>query len=348
MTQADLKQKIESRVNQGLWGQWYIVTKSALVQPAKPHAVTALGRNLVLWRDSAGKLNCLEDFCPHRGARLSRGETLGDNIACRYHGVTINGEGTVVRVPAMPECPLEGRKAVMSFAVMEAADGVFVYFPSADQPAPQPFVLPYELTSGEYATFLCTAVWDCNYRYVLDNLADPMHGCYLHANSFTLALGARQDLMRIEKAEDGFVVTRVAQRGENFDWVEMVTETAAPYCRLDIPYPPAGGPGGHMRIVGFVTPVDEHHTRIFFWRTRKVAGLEREVWKFMYRALFEERHWSVLEQDREMLSAMPDDARKREMLYQHDVGVSRMRRSLMRKAQAQIEGEANATLRAVN
>ena len=68
----------------------------------------------------------------------------------------------------------------------------------------------------------------------------------------------------------------------------------------------------------------------------------------MYRALFEERHWFVLEQDREMLSAMPDDARRREMLYQHDVGVSRMRRALMRKAQAQVESETSATLRAVN
>ena len=38
----------------------------------------ALGRNLVLWRDAAGALNCLEDYCPHRGARLSRGEVLGD------------------------------------------------------------------------------------------------------------------------------------------------------------------------------------------------------------------------------------------------------------------------------
>jgi len=50
----------------------------------------------------------------------------------------------------------------------------------------------------------------------------------------------------------------------------------------------------------------------------------------------EERHWHVLEQDREMLEHMPADARKREMLYQHDVGVARIRQSLVNKAKAQL------------
>jgi hypothetical protein len=47
----------------------------------------------------------------------------------------------------------------------------------------------------------------------------------------------------------------------------------------------------------------------------------------------------VLEQDRVMLEGMPDDARKREMLYQHDLGVSRIRQILTRAAKEQIEAE---------
>ena len=66
------------------------------LKPGRPHGVRVLGRHLVLWRDEAGKVHCLEDYCPHRGARLSRGEVLGDNIACRYHGVTLDGSGTIV------------------------------------------------------------------------------------------------------------------------------------------------------------------------------------------------------------------------------------------------------------
>ena len=72
---------------------------------------------------------------------------------------------------------------------------------------------------------------------------------------------------------------------------------------------------------------------------RKVTGLEREVWRFLYRATLEARHWHVLEQDREMLINMPRDARMREMLYQHDLGVARIRQSLVNKAKAQLAAQ---------
>ena len=342
---ADDRQRIDDLVNRGLLDQWYAVAKSVQVKPGKPHAVKALGRNLVLWRDAGGKLKCLEDYCPHRGARLSRGEVLGDNIACRYHGVTLDGSGTIVRVPAMPDCALEGRRPVESFPVAEACDAIFVYFASAERPEPQPLTLPEEFTSPDWTSILCVSPWNCNYRYALDNLADPMHGSYLHANSFTLAFGAKQDQMRIERNATGFIVTRVEQQGENFDWTEMVTESSAPYCRLDIPYPAAAGPGGPFRIIGFTTPVDEENCLVLFWRLRKASGIAREVWRFLYRTTLEARHWHVLEQDREMLESMPADARKREMLYQHDVGVARIRQALVNKAKAQIAAHDAAARR---
>ncbi|MBK5960416.1 (2Fe-2S)-binding protein [Rhodoplanes elegans] len=342
---TDLKDRIERRINQGLLGQWYAAAKSVQVKPGRPHGVAILGRNLVLWRDAAGKVKCLEDFCPHRGAKLSRGEVHEGNIACRYHGVILDGTGTIVQVPAMPECALEGRRAIESFTVHEMRDCVFVYMPSAERPTAPPFQAPAEFLDEAWEGFLCMSRWGCNYRYALDNLADPMHGCYLHAQSFTLAYGAKQDLMKLDRTDDGFVVSRVQQQGENFDWTHMVVTEAQTYCRLDIPYPKAAGPGSVFRIIGFTTPIDETHCYVFFWRMRKIDGLARQAWRFLYRAMLEERHWHVLEQDREMLEDMPDDARMREMLYQHDIGVSRMRQMLTRAAKAQIAAEDAAASR---
>src|SRR5712692_4549438 len=120
----------------------------------RPDLVRALGRNLVLWRDAGGRLQCLEDYCPHRGARLSLGEVMGDHLACRYHGVTLDGSGTIVRVPAMPDCALEGRRPVESFPVAEANDAVFVYFASAGHPEAAPLTLPEELTSPDWTSIL--------------------------------------------------------------------------------------------------------------------------------------------------------------------------------------------------
>lgn len=339
MTDAtDLKDRIEDRVNRGLLGQWYPVAKSSEVPRGVPFGAKALGNHIVLWRDKDGKVHCVDDYCPHRGARLSRGEVHDGHIACRYHGVVVDGHGTIVRVPAMPDCPLEGRKAVTAFAVTEIYDAIFVYFPSVEAPVAPPLTMPDEFKDPTWTGFLCASPWACNYRYALDNLADPMHGCFLHADSFTLAYGSKQDLMKLDKTDDGFRVARVHQQGENFDYTHMVFGSAT-YCRLDIPYPKAAGPGSFMRILGYCLPVDEHNCRVFFWRMRQVEGIARESWRFLYRAKLEPRHWKVLEQDREMLTAMPDDARKREMLYQHDIGVSRIRQTLTRMAKSQLAAE---------
>ena len=335
----DKKALIEDRVNTGLLGQWYPVAKSVEVKTTKPYGTKLLGQKLVLWRKADGSIACVEDFCPHRGAPLSYGEIHEGNIGCRYHGVVVNGDGVVVRVPAMPECAMEGRKALKNFHVTEHSDAVFVYIPSLTQPEPPELVMPPELTGDAWTGFLCTSVWETNYRYALDNLADPMHGCYLHSESFTLAFGSKQDLMKLDKTDNGFHVTRVGQVGDNFDWAEFAVFPGNMYCFLDIPYPPAAGPGGNMRIVGFTTPVDETTCKVFFWRLRKVEGLAREAWRFLYRTKLEANHWHVLEQDRVMLEGMPDDARKREMLYQHDLGVSRIRQVLTRAAKEQIEAE---------
>jgi len=341
---ADLRDRIEARVNQGLLGHWYVIAKSADVAPEGILAVKVLGRDLVLWRSADGELHCVEDRCPHRGARLSHGSVSDKGISCRYHGVTVTGAGVIAEVPALGKCALQGRAAVQSYALREISDGVFAYFPSADHPQPRDFPPPAEITRD--AAFLCTGVWECNYRYALDNLADPMHGIYLHADSFTLAYGARQDTVEVEQTPHGFIVRRVAQQGVNFDWVEIVAQPPLFHARVVIPYPKAGGPGPPMTVICFVTPIDESSCRIFFWRTRKVDGLARETWRFLFRTTFEARHWTVLEQDRQMLAAIHPDARTREMLYQHDAGVVRLRRYLAQEARRQVEAEEQATARA--
>jgi phenylpropionate dioxygenase-like ring-hydroxylating dioxygenase large terminal subunit len=348
MAQADLEQRAESLLNSGLPGRWYVVAKSGDIAPGRVRALRILGKDLVVWRGADGGVRCIEDRCPHRGARLSLGDVVDSDVACRYHGVTLDGDGKIVRVPAIGNCGLEGRKVNESFAVTEAADGVFVWFPAPGCSEPAPLALPHELTSPDWASFLTTSPWNCNYRYVLDNLVDPMHGIYLHSDTFTLSRGMREDKVSIEPTPRGFIIERVAQQGVNVDWAEVAIETSFTWSRVLIPYPPAGGPGGAMFVIACVTPVDTSSCQIFFWRTREVSGAAREAWRFLFRAHLEVRHWYVLEQDRRMMASIVPDARSRELLYQNDMGVVRLRRILARKAREIVEREEALASRAAS
>ena len=211
MPDLDRSALIENRINSGILGQWYPVAKSVEVKSISPLGIEVLGEKLVLWRGDNEKVHCIKDQCPHRGAPLSFGRIHEGHISCRYHGIVVSGEGVVVTVPAMKNCAFEGQKIVRAFEVQEIYDAIFIYMPSAENAKAPCLVFPKEFLSDSWSGFLCTAVWKTNYRYALDNLADPMHGSYLHAESFTLAYGAKEDLLKVDHTENGFIVSRTEQ-----------------------------------------------------------------------------------------------------------------------------------------
>ncbi len=332
--------QIEERLNRGLLNLWYAVLPSWAVGP-RPIGVTRLGQNIVLWRDGEGNVHALEDRCPHRGARLSLGRNFGDKLECWYHGVRVDTNGVIAEVPAVGKHPIVGRKCLKAYPVREIRGAVLLYFGDERHAEPVPLQLPAELTSDEYASMLCVAKWKCNYRYAIDNVMDPMHGAYLHSMSHSMAYGSKQARMSSRKTPTGFVFEKSDQRDVNFDWVEW-GESGAMWMRLEIPYGKGAGPGGNFGIVGMATPVDEMHTMVFFWRTRKVSGWQRDVWRFMYRTRLEGLHWQVLEQDRVVLESLASNARDHELLYQHDAGLAKVRRILETRARQQLEEELAA------
>lgn len=333
--------EVERLLELGLRSYWYPIAPSYQVKEA-PVGLTRLGERLVLWRDKSGAVHVLQDRCPHRGARLSVGWNLGDRLACWYHGVEVTTDGTVARVPAAKNSPLEGQRCVISYPATEHNGAIFAWFGDARQAEVTPLRLPEELKGGAWGSILCTAHWRCNYRYAIDNVMDPMHGAYLHAISHSMAQGDKSAVMRVVKTETGIIFEKEGQREVNFDWVEM-GDTGALWMRLTIPYRKDAGPGGNFAIVGLVTPVDEQNCRVFFWRCRKVESWQRDVWRFLYRARLEGLHWDVLEQDRVMLETMNSDARDHEFLYQHDSGLSHVRRIMRQKAEAQVAARKAGT-----
>ncbi len=330
---------VDAALEVGLKDLWFPLCPSSFVKD-NPVSLRRLGRKLALWRDATGKVHALEDHCPHRGAPLSLGVILGDRIACPYHGVEVRHDGTVMKVPGSPGCKLEGSRPTRSFHTTESNGVIFLFNSSENIDTPPPLELPEQLTSPEWSSFLCYVEWGCDYRYVIDNVMDPMHGAYLHKQSHTMSEGEISADFQIRDTDDGFLFEKKGQRDINFDWTEWREAGNIHTMRLEIPYPKTGGPGGNFTIVGSFTPAEPNTTSVFFWRCRKVQGWQRDTWRFLYKDRLEERHWNVLEQDRVAVEHMEPDANTRENLYQHDVGIVRLRRRLRKLAEAQLERQA--------
>lgn len=333
---------IEQRLKVGLRNQWWAICPSHFVKD-RPVSLFRLGYRMVLWRKYDGSVACLEDFCPHRGAPLSRGIAVDDRIACGYHGVQVDENGVAVSVPGSPGCKLEGMRCVRTFPIIERFGVIFAYVSddANPNPDPAPFIAPEQLSDPEYSHFLNYAEWKGDYRFVIDNVMDPMHGTFLHKQSHSMNFGDTQAKFVITDTDHGFIFEKEGQRSVNFDFSEW-GETGIHWLRLEIPYPKTGGPGGNFHIVGMYTPINERMAAIFHWRCRKVDGWQRDAWRFLYKNRLEERHHHVLEQDRVMLEDILTDPRGREILYQHDLGLVRVRRRMAALAREQLEAERQA------
>lgn len=318
---------VEEGLKPGLRNRWYVMVESEKLGQ-KPVGVKALGENLVVWRDDKGQAHCMSDFCPHRGAKMSLGEVVQGELTCWYHGASFNAEGQCTAFPPEGvESKMPKRMKLKTYPVQEKVGLVWAYIGEVDLFPPPTLEVPAELESDEWSGFICHAHWDTNWLLAYDNLADPMHGPYLHGRSYTLRFGLKADRMILIDLPHGFRVEREKQKGVNFDWSE-IGDTGTLFCRLDIPYPKTAGPGGPLRIVGFITPNGENGMEAYFLRYRQLTGWKRELWRTLYKTRLEKRHWNVLEQDRVMLENMDLSARLGEHIAQTDIGVIRLRKML--------------------
>jgi phenylpropionate dioxygenase-like ring-hydroxylating dioxygenase large terminal subunit len=322
--------ELDRELGVGLEGMWYPICQSARIKSG-PIGLTRLGRDIVVWRDSAGKVRVHDDRCLHRGAKLSVGEVVNGNLRCAYHGWCYDASGQCISIPTSQtaQTKLAPRLKLASFESQERAGLVWAYLSENNSRTTPPLVIPEELEDAAYSGFICEAEWKANWILVLENLADPMHGPFLHGKSLTLGRGALEDDMRTTRNPDGFTVEREGQRGVNFDWSEFYCRDSL-WVRLDIPLP--FGPKGILRILCFATPINNDATLVYFLRYRKLHGLKKTYWRFLYKTFWEKQHWKVIEQDRIILESQRGaESRRAEHLANSDRGVTELRKLLREK-----------------
>ena len=171
---------------------WYALATSRELK-AMPLRRVFNGVPLVLWRTTGG-VAALKDYCPHRGAPLSKGVVLADAIACPYHGWRFDRTGRCVATPALADRVLKA--PVEAFSAAEADGLVFVRWGRGDA-APDfapliPGVDGASLMRGQVRTSLAD---------IAENILDTTHTGVVH-QGYLRRSGGRRITPRVDLLPD--------------------------------------------------------------------------------------------------------------------------------------------------
>jgi phenylpropionate dioxygenase-like ring-hydroxylating dioxygenase large terminal subunit len=159
---------------------WYPMTTTAELTD-KPLKVRALGQDLVVFRDTQGKAQCLANTCTHRGGSLAGGKIKGDCIQCPYHGWQFDGEGNCQKIPSLgANATIPGRTRIDAYPVDERYGVVFAFLgdlPEAERP---PILAVKEWGQKGWRTTLQHFQINGYYERSIENGVDPAHNEYVH------------------------------------------------------------------------------------------------------------------------------------------------------------------------
>jgi len=146
-----------------------------------PLRVRLLGEDLVVFRDTSGRLGALDLHCPHRRASLSYGRNEENGLRCLYHGWKMDIEGNVVEMPSEPvESGFCAKVKHRAYPCREAGGFVWVWMGDRDDAAPfeRPPFAPTERTKVSIVKF----VVPCNWAQILEGAIDSAHSSTLHSS----------------------------------------------------------------------------------------------------------------------------------------------------------------------
>src|SRR5437867_11703382 len=113
---------------------WLPFMYSSELQPDRaPLRVRLLGEDLIVFRDSNGRIGLLDTYCAHRGASLFFGRNEECGIRCVYHGWKFDVEGNCVDMPSEPaESSFKHKVHLTAYSAREWGGLVWVYMGPQD------------------------------------------------------------------------------------------------------------------------------------------------------------------------------------------------------------------------
>ena len=305
-----------------------------------PRKVRALGEDLILFRDGAGRAGLVHARCCHRGTTLYYGKVEARGIRCCYHGWLFDTQGHCLEQPCEPQGGLFREKVRQPWYPVEERYGLIFAFMGPPERKP---VLPrYHclevMDDGEFVETDDSSlggggpqIIPCNWLQHYENVVDPFHVPVLHASfsgaQFSMAMAAMPEVA-FERSPRGVTVRSTRKvDGKTF---HRVTEAVIPTLRV-VPNPRVAQ-FTRVESIGWVLPIDDTSFRIYVaGRSKHPGDLGRMRSKFegkFWWDMTEEEHQRHPGDYEAQVGQGPITIHSEEHFAQSDRGVLMIRRML--------------------
>ena len=151
-----------------------------------PVRLRLLGENLVLFRDTEGRIGLLDELCPHRLTSLYFGRNEECGLRCIYHGWKFDVTGACLDMPNEP--PSSNFKHKVKAKAYPTREGGGVIWAYMGPPEKTPAFPAFEWLDVP-STHLYASRWqmDCNFVQAMEGEMDTSHVGFLHSRIDKLA-----------------------------------------------------------------------------------------------------------------------------------------------------------------
>jgi phthalate 4,5-dioxygenase len=175
-----------------------------------PLRVRLMGENLVLFRDTQGRIGLIDERCPHRTASMFFGRNEQSGIRCVYHGIKFDVDGNCVDVPCVPACAdeqmgkIKRALRIKSYPCVERGGAVWAYM---GPPELKPAFPDLEWTLvPDNQRFATRHIQECNWLQGLEGGFDATHLTFLHGGDAEPSRKIAPSLYEVMPTDFGFVV----------------------------------------------------------------------------------------------------------------------------------------------
>ena len=161
---------------------WHCLGLAEDFRDGSPHGIDAFGTRLVVFADSAGKLNVLDGYCRHMGGDLSRGTVKGDDVACPFHDWRWGGNGRCSLVPYAKRTPRLARTRAW---LTTEVNGQLLVWHDPEGSSPSAELTPPTIEGfdeGRWSPWQWSSILieGAHCREIVDNNVDMAHFFYIH------------------------------------------------------------------------------------------------------------------------------------------------------------------------